>query len=235
MQSAAELEEANACRISLTTLGVIAHSTAPLTGPGGCGAPDVVRLEAVTLKDGARIPFNPGPVLRCKMALEVAKWVREDVAGIAIKDLSSLLAGIENYDSYECRGRNRVIGARLSEHGRANAVDLRSVKLVDGRVVDLSDRKSPRRFRENLRASVCNRFTTVLGPGSDGYHEEHIHIDLAERRGGYRMCQWDVLDPLPEVPMPKPRPDFETVAVEQNTTGRGRPGTNGSSSGQNSL
>jgi hypothetical protein len=34
----------------------------------------------------------------------------------------------------------------------------------------------------------------VLGPGSDGHHEEHIHVDLAERRGGYKMCQWDVRD-----------------------------------------
>ena len=107
------------------------------------------------------------------------------------------------------------------------------MKLADGRIVGLSDRTSPRRFRENVRASVCNRFTTVLGPGSDGYHEEHIHIDLAERRGGFKMCQWDVVDPLPEVPTPRPRPDFETVA-EQNPAGRGRPGTSGSAS-QNSL
>ena len=58
------------------------------------------------------------------------------------------------------------------------------------------------------------RFSTVLGPGSDGYHENHIHVDLAERRGGYRMCQWDVREPDEElgaaaVPLPKPRPDFD--------------------------
>jgi hypothetical protein len=44
---------------------------------------------------------------------------------------------------------------------------------------------------------VCARFTTVLGPGSDGYHEDHVHVDLAERRGGYRICEWDVRDPAP--------------------------------------
>jgi hypothetical protein len=47
---------------------------------------------------------------------------------------------------------------------------------------------------------------TVLGPGSDGYHESHIHLDLAERRGNYRTCQWDVRDPAPIVPLPRPRP-----------------------------
>ena len=42
--------------------------------------------------------------------------------------------------------------------------------------------------------AACARFTTVLGPGSDGYHNEHIHLDLAERSHGYRICQWNVLD-----------------------------------------
>ncbi len=57
-----------------------------------------------------------------------------------------------------------------------------------------------------LRKEACAKFTTVLGPGSDGYHEEHIHLDLAERRNGYRICQWDVLDPVPDVPLPRARP-----------------------------
>ena len=36
--------------------------------------------------------------------------------------------------------------------------------------------------RERLKASACARFTTVLGPASDGFHENHVHVDLAERR-----------------------------------------------------
>ena len=66
-----------------------------------------------------------------------------------------------------------------------------------------------------MRKSVCTRFTTVLGPGSDGYHEDHIHIDLAERRSGYRICQWDIRDLMSgpdsdersaDIPLPQPRP-----------------------------
>ena len=50
---------------------------------------------------------------------------------------------------------------------------------------------------------------TVLGPGSDWYHEEHIHLDLMERRNNYRICQWNVWDPLPKIAplMPAARPD----------------------------
>ena len=57
--------------------------------------------------------------------------------------------------------------------------------------------------------SVCARFSTVLGPGSDGYHEDHIHLDLMERRNNYRICQWDVWDPLPRVAplLPAERPE----------------------------
>ena len=60
--------------------------------------------------------------------------------------------------------------------------------------------------RERLKASACARFTTVLGPASDGFHEGHVHVDLAERRSGYRICQWAVRDAADLVPLPRPRP-----------------------------
>ena len=49
----------------------------------------------------------------------------------------------------------------------------------------------------------------MLGPSSDWYHEDHIHLDLMERRGNYRICQWDVLDPLPQKAplLPAERPE----------------------------
>jgi hypothetical protein len=57
--------------------------------------------------------------------------------------------------------------------------------------------------------SVCARFSTVLGPGSDWYHEDHIHLDLMERRSNYRICQWNVWDPLPQTAplLPAERPE----------------------------
>jgi hypothetical protein len=53
------------------------------------------------------------------------------------------------------------------------------------------------------------RFSTVLGPGSDWYHEDHIHLDLMERHNNYRICQWNVYDPLPQVAplLPAERPE----------------------------
>ena len=89
------------------------------------------------------------------------------------------------------------------------------MKLANGRLVEWTDPAVAREARESLRRSACGRFMTVLGPGSDGYHESHIHVDLAERRGNYRMCQWEVRD-VADVPLPRPRPaDAPVAQVEE--------------------
>jgi hypothetical protein len=198
----------SACRAALTESIAIAPSIPPIRGPGACGGEDLVRLEAIVLADKHKVTVTPPATLRCTMATAIADWVRTDLVAIAAK-LGSEPAALDNYDSYECRGFNRIPGAHLSEHGRANALDVRAIKLADGRAVTLTDRDVPRELREEVLHSVCARFATVLGPDSDWYHEEHIHLDLAERRNNYRICQWDVLDPLPRVAplLPAMRPD----------------------------
>ena len=199
----------SACRQALTESIAISPSIPPISGPGGCGGEDLVRLEAVVLPDNkGRVALKPAAVLRCSMASAIADWIRTDMAPLA-EARGSRLSDLDNLDSYDCRGRNGVAGAPLSEHGRANALDVRALKLASGASIALTDRDVPREVRETVLHSVCARFTTVLGPGSDGYHEDHIHLDLAERRSGYRICQWDVWDPLPLIAplLPAERPE----------------------------
>lgn len=198
----------SACRLALTDEIAIAPTLQPITGPGACGGDDIVRLEAVVLADKTRVPLKPAAILRCPMAAAVSAWVRGDVASIAA-ELGTAVSELDNFDSFDCRGRNRVAGARLSEHGRANALDVRGVRFANGQFVSFTDRGIPREVREKFLGSVCARFTTVLGPGSDWYHEDHVHLDLAERRSGYRICQWEIWDPLPKIaPLwPAGRPD----------------------------
>ncbi|MDE2379761.1 extensin family protein [Bradyrhizobium sp.] len=213
---------ASACRLALTEEVAIAPSIPDISGPGGCGGEDLVRLEAVVLPDRRKVAVKPAAVLRCSMAAAIADWVRSDMAPLA-SQLGSTVSDLDNFDSFECRGRNRVAGALLSEHGRANALDVRAVGLANGQSIGLTDRTVPREVRERVLQSVCARFTTVLGPGSDWYHEDHIHLDLAQRRNGYRICQWNVWDPLPHVaPMlPAERPEDappREVAAQSETT-----------------
>jgi hypothetical protein len=185
----------SACQVRLAKIAVF-QPLPTLVGPGECGAVDAVHLDAVVLPDQSKVAVTPAGVLRCPMAEELARWVRDDVAPTATK-LGSPLRVLDNFDSYECRGRNRVRGATLSEHGRADAIDVRLFKLADGRALTLTDVNVDKAWRETIKASVCARFSTVLGPGSDGNHEEHIHLDLAERRNYYKLCEWDVRVPPP--------------------------------------
>ncbi len=180
----------------MTEAVAIAPSIPDIHGPGGCGGEDLVRLEAVVLPDKHQVAVKPAAILRCTMASAIADWIRTDMAALA-KNLGSGITGLDNFNSFECRGRNRIAGAQLSEHGRANALDIRAFTLANGRSISLTDRNVARELREAVLHSVCARFSTVLGPGSDWYHEDHIHLDLMERHNNYRICQWNVWDPLP--------------------------------------
>ena len=198
----------SACRLALTETVAIAPSIADIEGENGCGGVDLVRLEAVVLEDRGRVPLKPAAILRCDMASAVAEWVRSDVTALA-QGLGTRVSGLDNFNSYECRGRNRVKGAKVSEHGRGNALDLRAVNFANGQSLALTEAAAPRAPREAVRVSMCTRFNTVLGPGSDGYHEDHIHIDLAPRRNNYKICHWEVRDEVPVAAplLPVSRPD----------------------------
>ncbi len=190
-----------------------------LIGPGACGGRDMVELKSVRLPgEGqkgrkAQVAIAPAPILRCDMAESLAAWVRE-AAAPDVKAAGFILRTVDTYDDYECRTRNRRPGAKLSEHGKGNAVDVRAFTLGNGRHIALTDVTVDKALREKLRDSACQRFTTVLGPGADPYHSSHIHLDIEARHNGYRICQWEVRVPPPspkpgdvvKVPLPRPRP-----------------------------
>ena len=168
-----------------------------LIGPDACGGGDIVRLHAVMpVGNGSRIELRPAPILRCPFAESVAGWLREEAAPQADK-LGAPLRAVETNDAFECRGRNRVAGGKLASTERP-MLSTCARSLADGRILGLTDVKAAKEFRDEMRDSACRRFTTVLGPGSDSYHESHIHLDLIERRKGFRMCQWE-RTPKPEI------------------------------------
>lgn len=197
-----------ACDVRLAGLAAI-KLLPPIIGPGACGSRDMVEVKAVLLPDLSRIAVKPPAVLNCAMAESLAAWLREEAAPRVAK-LGSALKSIENYDSYACRTRNRVPGAKLSEHAHGDALDLRALHLADGRRLQLTDMRVDTALRQGLRDSACHRFTTVLGPGADGFHNGHIHLDVIRRRAGYRICEWDVRGlrrvVATAVPLPRRRP-----------------------------
>jgi len=221
----------SACQPRLAKIAVF-EALPVLAGPGECGASDAVLLRSVILSDEAKVTVTPAATMRCAMAEEVARWLRDDVAPAALR-LGAPLREIEQADSYECRSRNRMPGAILSEHGRGNALDVRAFTLGNGKTIRLTDVGVGRTWREALRASACARFFTVLGPGSDGNHEEHIHLDLAARRDGYRLCEWEVRTSIARPQTPEPQSDGTLANAEQPVPlPRPRPETSGDGEGR---
>ena len=145
-------------------------------------------------RDDHRVVFSPVVTLRCSMAEVVAHWIRDDVAP-TLDALGMSLRGVETLESFGCRTFNGISGAKLSEHGHANALDVRSLKTANGTVIELTNATVSRPLREQLRQTACARFSTVLGNGADAYHENHVHVDLMQRTNNYKICQWNILDP----------------------------------------
>jgi hypothetical protein len=200
----------------LAEAGIATFAVAdPPAAMGACGIERPVRLSAVRLTGGQLVPLEPVPLLRCDMAFAVARWLREEVAP-TVATLGSPLDKVMVAASYDCRPRNRVAGAKMSEHGRGNAMDTRGYKLEDGRLVVIGGKGKeamPVAFQERLKASACGRFKTILGPGSDGYHEEHLHVDLQPRRSNTALCHWAVRD----MNVPKPAADAKPSSDAQKT------------------
>jgi hypothetical protein len=171
----------------------LTHAVSGISAEAFCGDEAPVRLAAIRFSDGRKVELRPAALVRCETAHTFARWVRDDLAAAAAV-FGGSLKWIGVAASYSCRPRNNVAGALLSEHGRANAIDVSAVGLGDGRTIPVRGAEAPAVFVATMRQSACDRFTTVLGPGSDRAHEHHIHLDLARRRGGYRICQWNMPD-----------------------------------------
>jgi hypothetical protein len=180
-----------ACDALLADRGVIADRAAPVVGVGGCGIAAPVTLRAVLTSDRRRIEIAPPPVMRCELAAQIARWIVQDILPLA-EARGARVIRIANADAYDCRGRNRQASAKLSEHGKGDALDMRAIEMSDGRSILFAGRSNDMDLAVGLRTSACARFSTVLGPGSDGFHEDHVHVDLQARSNGYRICQWNV-------------------------------------------
>jgi hypothetical protein len=177
----------------LATHHVLGEALPPIDDKGGCGIAAPLRLDAIVLADGGRVALSPAVVVRASLASVVANWVREDLAPGIIK--GDRLADIEGTGGYECRGRDRIAGAKLSEHAFGNALDLEGFRTQRGALFAVAapdGTDAARAFLALVKKTACQRFSTVLGPGSDAFHAQHLHVDLEARHNGAHLCQWNL-------------------------------------------
>lgn len=174
-----------ACRSRLTSLGATFEPLPPIV-VGQCGTDRPLKLSS--LKGGVAI--EPPATLVCGAAEALARWTTE-VQFAAERDLGQPLTSL-SVGSYECRGQNHDRDAKLSEHALANAVDVMGYGF-SGRAsirVGATPAGTPETsFQAAAQAKACGFFRTVLGPGSDAAHANHLHLDERERNAGHRLCQ----------------------------------------------
>jgi hypothetical protein len=140
----------------------------------GCGIPEAVRVTSV-----AGVRLSTPATINCSAAKALKTWVQKGVEPVYGK---GKVVQLEIAASYSCRPRNNKKGARVSEHGRGNAIDISGLTFSNGKSVSVLRNydKSMRKIHKN----ACGIFGTTLGPGSDGYHENHLHFDTVRYRNG---------------------------------------------------
>lgn len=163
-----------------------------LGGPSVCGTSRPFEMSAAAR---GRVSMKPVALLRCPMIPQIERWVETVVEPAARMYLGGQIVELKVAASYACRPINHQSGARLSEHGHANALDVSAFYLADGRVVTVKGgwhgSAGERAFLRAVHKGACDGFTTVLGPDADRFHHDHFHVDLARhgRDGLMRICK----------------------------------------------
>lgn len=167
---------------------------ASVDGPGGCGIKKPVSLSAM-VSEGRQVGFTLPVQIECSLAQELERWMRDVAQPAAQREFGLSIVKLQTAAGYACRGRNNKKGAKLSEHGKGNAIDVAAFHLSDGREITVEDgwdgSSSEVRFLSSLHKGACERFTTVLGPNADRYHQDHLHFDQGchGKTCAYRVCK----------------------------------------------
>jgi hypothetical protein len=173
-----------------------------MEGPGICG---LTKPFKVTALQGGAVTFNATATLDCSMVSELDAWLVEVVQPAAQARFGQPVARINSMGSYSCRGMNNQGGAPLSEHSFGNALDIGGFTLADGRNISIvhdwtRGDEQTRAFLWDVHGGSCKHFSTVLSPGSNAFHYNHIHVDLAMHgRSGKHICK-----PFPRETLPPP-------------------------------
>jgi Extensin-like protein C-terminus len=137
----------------------------------------------------------PPAKLACPIVSALDRWVSEGVQPAAMHWFHSPVVEIHQIGSYACR--HMVGGSGTSEHSFGNALDISGFTLADGRNITVKDgwhgTAAEQGFLHDVQLYACETFTTVLAPGYNIYHYNHIHVDLMRRRPGYRPCRPDAI------------------------------------------
>jgi hypothetical protein len=138
------------------------------------------------------VAVSPAATLACPLVSVLDQWITEAVQPAAMKWFGVPVVEIKQISAYSCRGMNGDPNATISEHAFGNALDIAAFTLADGRKLDVQHgwhgAPEEQAFLHDVQATACDQFTTVLAPGSNAFHYNHIHVDLMRRRNDRHAC-----------------------------------------------
>jgi hypothetical protein len=139
------------------------------------------------------VSVNPPATLACPIVSVLDRWISDSVQPAALRWFGQPVVEIKQISSYSCRGMNGDSTAHISEHAFGNALDIAAFTFADGRKVTVQGGwhglPEEQGFLRDIQESACQQFATVLAPGANVYHYDHIHVDLMRRESGRRICE----------------------------------------------
>jgi hypothetical protein len=139
------------------------------------------------------VAVKPAATLACPIVSVLDHWLADSVQPAAQRWFGARVVEIKQISAYSCRGMNGDPRAHISEHAFGNALDIAAFTLADGRRISVKDGwkglPEEQGFLRDVQAAACQQFTTVLAPGSNVYHYDHIHVDLMRRASRRFICE----------------------------------------------
>ena len=164
-----------------------------IDGPGVCGLERPLRVSGLL---GGAVGIAPSATIGCPLTAGLDRWVKAAVQPAAYRYFGRPVVELEQIASYGCRGRNGNSFGEISEHAFGNALDIAGFRLAGGQEITVyrgwwHGTEREQAFLAAVFAGACAEFYTVLGPGSDRYHYNHIHVDLlvSNAKNGRHFCQ----------------------------------------------
>lgn len=120
--STAEVSAARArCHALLKDRNIVFIQAEPIKEKN-CGAPAPIQL--ISIGSTPQVSLSPPPIVTCDMAAALSAWLDQEVQPAARQHLKGSVIRLEVMSAYSCRNAYARVTARLSEHGRANALDI---------------------------------------------------------------------------------------------------------------
>jgi hypothetical protein len=139
------------------------------------------------------VEVSPPATLACPIVAALDQWIATSVQPAAMRWFRQPVVEIKQISAYSCRGMNGNPNAHISEHAFGNALDIAEFDLADGHAIKVQygwhGTPEEQGFLHDVQSAACDEFSTVLAPGANVYHYNHIHVDLMRRASGRRICE----------------------------------------------